>query len=163
MRFTTDNQFSVASFRQYQVELTLRKALHPAMDAHFATARRYFALAARIASGQKEPAFQASSPKTFTGWSSDRPVFLCHQIKVSTLAVGKTGPGKTLSRLYRERMSASVRRTISILVPGRERTDQLIEPGFILHARSESATKPVQTPCQKQHGPLPFSYAPIIA
>ncbi|WP_298399984.1 hypothetical protein [Sphingobium sp.] len=54
--------------------------------------------------------------------------------------------------------SAMVRCTIALpaqlMAVRRQRTNQLIEAHLILRARRKSPTDPVQTPCQKQHGPL---------
>ena len=45
------------------------------MRAYSALAASLFALAQKLCKRKKDPAFQASSPKTFRGRSSDRPLF----------------------------------------------------------------------------------------
>ncbi|MFC3443130.1 hypothetical protein ACFOKF_18330 [Sphingobium rhizovicinum] len=56
--------------------------------------------------------------------------------------------------------SAMMRCTIALpaqlMAMRRQRANQLIKAHLILRARRKSLTDPVQTPCQKQHGPLPY-------
>jgi hypothetical protein len=53
--------------------------------------------------------------------------------------------------------------TIILVSLRRQRADELIKTHRILRAGRKSPANPVQTPCQKQHGPLHNLYAFIIA
>ncbi|MCI4591737.1 hypothetical protein MOK15_16760 [Sphingobium sp. BYY-5] len=123
------------------------------MDAVFAIARRFFAIAAECRSSQKERAFQASSPKTFAGWSSDRSVFFMAAYQGARQRTKSWAEWQCISIANGRRKSAPVRCVI-ILLMARQRADQLIEAQFILHAGRKGPAKPIQTPRQKQHGPL---------
>ncbi len=110
---------------------TLRKARIHLSNAIFAIAQITFALAAWAQISEKEPAFQASSPKNFKGLVFGSAFFLA-----------RTTFGLPLFHI--------------LMVTGsRQRANQLIEAHFILRACHECQANPIQTPCQKQHGPLP--------
>jgi hypothetical protein len=59
--------------------------------------------------------------------------------------------------------STSLRRVIGVRIAPGEWADQLVEAQFVLRSRREGVANPIQTPCQKQHGPLHPLIHPIIA
>jgi hypothetical protein len=87
---------------------------------------------------EKDPAFQASSPKNFKGLVFGSAFFFGLPVRDMLLS------------------------PIMVMMGSRQRADQLIETHLILCGRRERQANPIQTPCQKQHGPLPSLIPPIL-
>ncbi|WP_370310364.1 hypothetical protein [Sphingobium abikonense] len=104
---------------------SLRKRLHFATIAHFATAQTAFALAVKFILDENQPAFQASSPKNFHGL-----VF---------------GSARFFRSLGSREMSVTLAvRSIALM---RKWANQLIYPQRILRARCEQPEEPIQKSC----------------